>query len=94
MCIRDRGIDSSTPDGARLLASYRVMQDKCFQCHQWSTYKTSAQWVAAGKVVGGSTGASSVYTRLKNAGGDMPPEPIAQLTSEELSSIESWINGI
>jgi len=88
------GIDSSTPDGARLLASYRIMQDKCFQCHQWSSYKSSAQWVAAGKVVAGSTGASSIYTNLINAGGNMPPAPIAQLTSEEVASIEAWINGI
>ncbi len=88
------GIDSSTPDGARLLASYRVLQDKCFQCHQWSSYKTSAQWVAAGKVVAGSTGGSSLYTNLINAGGNMPPAPIAQLSSDELATIEAWINGI
>lgn len=88
------GIDSSTPEGARLLASYRVMQEKCFQCHQWSTYKTSEQWVTANLVTRGSTSGSGVYTRLKNNGSDMPPDPIAQLTSEELASLEAWINAL
>ena len=88
------GIDSSTPEGTRLLAAYKVMQAKCFQCHQWSTYKTSAQWVSAGLVVAGNSSGSDVYTILKNNGGNMPPDPIAQLSSEELSSIQTWIDGI
>ncbi len=89
------GIDSSTPDGMRLLAAYKVFQGKCFQCHQaWLGYKTSAQWVSAGKVTAGSTGGSDVWTILKNNGGNMPPDPIAQLTAEELTFVEEWINGI
>ncbi len=88
------GIDSSTPEGTRLLAAYKVMQGKCFQCHQWSTYKTSAQWVSAGLVVAGNSGGSEVYTILKNNGGNMPPDPIAQLSSDEVNSIKAWIDGI
>lgn len=88
------GIDSSTPEGTRLLAAYKVMQAKCFQCHQWSTYKTSAQWVSAGLVVAGNSSGSDVYTILKNNGGNMPPDPIAQLSSEEVNSIQTWIDGI
>lgn len=89
------GIDSSTPDGTRLLAAYKVFQSKCFQCHQvWSGYKTSTQWVSAGKVTVGNPSASVVWTILKNNGGNMPPDPIAQLTAEELAFVEEWINGI
>lgn len=88
------GIDSSTPDGTRLLAAYKVAQTKCFQCHQWSTYKTSAQWVSAGLAVAGNSGGSEMYTILKNNGGNMPPDPIAQLTTEELESIKTWIDGM
>jgi len=86
------GIDSSTPDGTRLLASYKVFQAKCFQCHTWSAYKTSADWVSAGLVSKGNSSASQVYTRLKNTGGDMPPDPIAELTAAELLTVETWIN--
>lgn len=88
------GIDSSTPEGVRLLAAYKVMQTKCFQCHQWSAYKTSAQWVSAGLVIAGNSSGSEVYTILKNNGGNMPPDPIAQLTSDEVNSIQVWIDGI
>lgn len=86
------GIDSSTPDGTRLLAVYKIFQAKCFSCHTWSQYKTSEQWVSAGLVSKGNTGASQVFTRLKNSGGNMPPDPIAELTSTELLSVEAWIN--
>ncbi|NOT79719.1 MAG: hypothetical protein HOP07_12065 [Bacteriovoracaceae bacterium] len=85
------GIDSSTPAGARMLGVYRVMQDKCFQCHQWSNYKTAEQWEAAGIVSRGSLSGSICHTRLKNNGSDMPPDPIAQLTAEELTAVEEWI---
>ena len=89
------GIDSSSPDGSRLLAAYKVFQAKCFQCHNsWSGYKTSDQWVAAGNVSKGNLSASQVYTRLKNNGGNMPPDPIAELTADELLSVETWINQI
>jgi uncharacterized membrane protein len=88
------GIDSSTPEGARLLAAYKVMQQKCFQCHQWSNYKTSAQWINTGRVTVGNLSGSSIYTRLKNNNGDMPPEPLAQLTADELKAVKVWIEGI
>lgn len=89
------GIDSSTADGARLLGAYRIFQAKCFQCHQeWSGYKTSAQWVSSGKVSAGNASASNVWTILKNNGGNMPPDPIAQLTADEMASVEQWIDGI
>lgn len=88
------GIDSSTPEGTRLLAAYKVMQTKCFQCHQWAGYKTSAQWVSAGLIVEGNSSGSNVYTILKNNGGNMPPDPIAQLTGEELETIKTWIDNL
>lgn len=88
------GIDSSTPEGTRLVAAYKVAQAKCFQCHQWSTYKTSSAWVSAGLVVAGNSGGSDLFTILKNNGGSMPPDPIAQLTTEELESIKTWIDNL
>ncbi|MBC7430052.1 MAG: hypothetical protein H7336_15665 [Bacteriovorax sp.] len=88
------GIDTSTADGARLLTAYKVFQVKCFQCHNaWSSYKSSAQWISAGLVSAGNQGASLIHTRLKNNGGDMPQDPISELTSEEFAAIEAWING-
>ncbi len=88
------GIDSSTPDGTRLLAAYKIFQAKCFSCHSWSEYKSSAQWVSAGLVSKGNTSASQVWTSLKNNNGTMPKDPIAELTSTELATVEAWINGI
>ena len=89
------GIDSSTAGGARLLAAYRVMQSKCFQCHSsWATYKTNALWVSSGKIVAGNPSASSAYTSLKNNNGNMPPDPYAQLTTEELETVTNWIQGM
>ena len=88
------GIDSSTPEGARLLAAYRVFQGKCFQCHSWSNYKTSAQWESAGLIVKGNSASSDVITMLKNYGGNMPPDPIAPLSTEELTNVEAWINAL
>jgi uncharacterized membrane protein len=89
------GLDSSTPDGARLLTVYKVFQAKCFGCHSaWTSYKSSAQWVSAGAVTAGSLSQSKVHSRLKNVGGDMPKDPIAQLTSDELAAVEAWITGM
>lgn len=85
------GIDSSTPEGLRLLEAYKVFQGKCFQCHSWSDYKTSQQWIDAGKVTAGVPGSSSVYTRLKNNGGNMPPDPIGALSTAEFTAVENWI---
>lgn len=88
------GIDSSTPEGARLLAAYKVLQAKCFQCHSWSNYKTSQAWIDAGRVVAGNPSASSIYSTLKNNNGNMPPDPFAPLTSAEIVLFEDWINNL
>ena len=89
------GIDASTPDGARLLVAYKAFQPKCFSCHSgYADYKTSEQWVNAGLVTPGMPSTSTVYTILKNAGGRMPPDPVAQLTTEEFEAVEAWISGM
>jgi uncharacterized membrane protein len=89
------GIDASIADGTRLLAAYKIFQAKCFQCHSaWSVYKSSVQWTSSGLVTQGNTSGSLVWTRLKNNGGDMPQDPIAELTTDELAIVETWINGI
>lgn len=86
------GVDSSTPEGVRLLEAYKVFQTNCFQCHSWSEYKTSEQWVTAGLVTKGNLTSSPVYTRLKNVGGNMPPA--GQLSTADFTSIENWISNL
>ena len=90
------GIDSSTPDGARLLAAYRVMQGQCFSCHAgYADYKSSAAWVASGssRVVAGSPTSSTIFTKLLNNGGTMPLNG-SQLSADDVAAIEAWITGI
>lgn len=89
------GIDSSTPEGERLLAAYKALRPNCFSCHQgYADYKTSEQWVSAGLVTAGNPTSSTVYTILKNVGGRMPPDPGAPLTAQELADVEAWITGL
>ena len=86
------GIDSSTEDGTRLLAAYKVMRTKCFACHEWSEFKSSAAWVASGRVAAGNAAGSALYTEISN--GRMPPPDAPQMVGEETAKIEAWINGI
>lgn len=88
-------IDTSTPEGVRLAASYSVLQAKCFQCHSgWSGYTTSQQWVDAGLVVRGSFLSSELIRRLKNYGGDMPPDPQSPLSTDEIAPLQTWIENL
>lgn len=90
------GIDTSTPAGQRLDAAYTVLKNECMSCHtgyhnSWANYRTSSAWINAGLVSPGSINASSVYTRLKNVGGDMPIlNP--QISETERQVLESWIS--
>lgn len=82
---------------AALADSFAILQDKCMSCHnyhqQWQTYRTSAQWVAAGRVIPGNAFASDLITRMKNFGGDMPLEGDS-LSSDEADVIRQWINAL
>jgi|SRR5690606_38356957 len=90
------GIDTSTPAGQRLDAAYTVLKNECMSCHtgyhnSWANYRTDSAWINAGLVSPGSINSSSVYTRLKNVGGDMPVlNP--QISEVEREVLEDWIS--
>lgn len=88
----DIGISAGDP----LYRPYQVLQTKCFGCHasEWSDYKNSQQWVDAGLVVRGNYASSALKTRLRNFGGNMPPDPYSPLTSTELEILRTWINAL
>lgn len=92
------GIDTSTPAGQRLDAAYTVLKNDCMSCHtgyhnSWNAYKTDLAWQNAGLVSPGSTAASTVYSRLKNIGGDMPLlNP--QISETERQTLETWITNL
>jgi uncharacterized membrane protein len=83
-------IDTSTPYGAALY----ILVNRCSQCHStWST-KTSNDWINEGKVNPGDWNSSSLKLSLKNFSGRMPPTPYSQLTSEEVTTLQTWVNGL
>ena len=88
-------IDNSSPEGQRLSSAYAVLQTNCFSCHGgWSDYTTSNQWINAGKVEPGSYATSLLVTRLKNNGGDMPPNPKGALSTADITVLQSWIDNL
>jgi uncharacterized membrane protein len=94
----DRGTyaDTGISAGDPFYQPYQVLQTKCFSCHgsEWSDFKISQQWVDAGLVVPGNYATSLIKTRLKNYGGNMPPEPFSPLTTTEINIISTWINSL
>lgn len=88
-------IDITSPEGQRLSAAYAVLQTNCFSCHGgWSEYTTSNQWINAGKVEPGSYATSLLITRLKNNGGDMPPNPKGALPTADITVLQNWIDNL
>jgi len=92
----DRGTyaDIGIPPGDPLYNSYIILQNKCFSCHVWGDYKTSAQWESAGLVTAGNFNGSTIIKSLKNYGGNMPKDPYSPLTSTEIESLKVWINSL
>ena len=87
------GLDSSTEDGTRLLAAYKVMRTKCFSCHgDWAEFKSSEAWIATGRVSAGNSVGSTLFIKILD--GTMPPPSAAQMVGEETSKIQAWIDGI
>ncbi len=83
--------DVSTPFGA----AQAVLSDRCFSCHgTWANYTDSQAWINSGQIAPGSWSSSTMYTRIKNYGGDMPPSPASELTSAELTALATWVNGL
>lgn len=92
------GIDTSSPAGQRLAAAYTVINNRCINCHtgyhnSWANLKSDAAWLASGTVVAGNTGGSSLISRLKNVGGDMP-KLNPQIPEAEYQTLIDWVNGL
>lgn len=85
----------------RLCAANEVLQKKCANCHTssihaaWTTYSTDAEWLAAGnnRVIAGNSDASTVITKLKNYGGNMPDQA-PELTDAEAKILRDWIDAL
>lgn len=88
-------IDTTSPEGARLSAAYAVLQTNCFSCHgTWASYTTSNDWINSGKIEPGSYATSELAVRLKNNGGNMPPNPKSALSSADDTTLKNWINNL
>ena len=83
------GVDPSTEFGQ----AYFVMRERCFSCHSGlGQLKTSADWVSNGKVDAGDWDRSYIRNYLTNYGGSMPPN--GDLTQEELTKLQTWVNNL
>lgn len=85
----------------RLCAANEILQNKCANCHTsaihaaWTSYSTDAEWLAAGnnRVVAGDADASTIITKLKNYGGNMPDQA-PELTDAEAQALRDWIDAL
>ena len=94
----DRGTyaDIGIPPGTPLYNSYIILQNKCFTCHAspYKDYTSNQAWIDSGLVIAGSFETSPLKLKLKNYGGNMPPEPTSPLTASEIETLKNWINGL
>jgi cytochrome c5 len=84
-----------TAAGDRYCAAQTIIQDKCVNCHsgyhdQWAAFTNDANWKTSGRVVAGSTAGSSLITRLKNQGGDMPADN-PQISDANYRTLIDWV---
>lgn len=75
-----------------------IIQTRCINCHtgyhdQWATFNDEAAWKASGRVVAGSTSQSSLITRLKNQGGNMPADA-PQIPDSEYQALIQWVQNM
>ena len=87
--------EAGTPAGDRYCAAESIIQNRCINCHtgyhdQWATYNNDSEWKASGRVVAGSTAGSSLITRLKNQGGNMPADA-PQIPDSEYQTLINWV---
>lgn len=91
----------SNQANTNLCAANEIIQTKCTNCHTspihagWAAYDTDAEWTASGnnRVVAGNPDASTLITKLKNYGGNMPDQA-PPLTESEVQTLRDWINGL
>jgi mono/diheme cytochrome c family protein len=95
---QSNGIDTSTAAGQRLSDAYDVLNDNCMNCHtgyhnNWSRLNTDAKWMNTGLIENGDPYSSTLLTRLKNIGGNMPKDN-PQVTEEQFDKMVNWIDNI
>jgi len=90
-----------TPTPSELLPTYTsiralIFVPKCLSCHSAGSSQSQRpldnyddMMANSSLIVAGDPGSSGVYTEVK--GGTMPPRNMNQLTSEEISVIQTWI---
>ncbi len=86
-------IDCTTESGARFCAALTILQAECSSCHThsiWGSYVTEAQWTKK-LVKPGDADTSSLITKLKNVGGNMPQDAGA-LSDDDFQTLRTWIN--
>lgn len=87
---------STVTGSANFISARTVMLNNCFSCHgSWSAWN-EAQFISNGRIVAASLDNSLLYTRIRgnttSFAGDMPVS--ANLTSEDIVTIKTWILGI
>ena len=87
--------EAGTAAGDRYCAAEAINQNRCINCHsgyhdQWASYTNDAAWKTSGRVVAGSTAGSTMITRLKNQGGNMPTDN-PQIPDAEYQTLLEWV---
>jgi mono/diheme cytochrome c family protein len=75
-----------------------IIQQNCANCHfhsGWAAYDTDEEWINSGngRVVAGDADGSTLITKLRNYGGNMP-EGAPQISNEDAETLRDWINGL
>lgn len=92
------GTSDIDPTNTNLVNAFEVIEDSCINCHSgyhsdWAYNTTDNDWINSGTVVAGDIDSSTLITRLKNRGSDMPKDQAA-LTDEEYNTLVTWIEGL
>ena len=92
------GQSTIDPNNTNLVNAYSVLEESCINCHSgyhndWASYDTDQKWIDAGLVTAGIIGDSTVITRLKNRGSDMPKNQAA-LSEDDYNTLVTWIEAL
>lgn len=85
----------NTCDGGALNQVCAVLNDRCISCHtgyhnNWASFTTNEKWQQSGLITIGNPNSSTLYQRIRNVGGDMPPTGTG-ISETELTTLRTWI---
>lgn len=91
-------IETTSPEGLRFYNAYNVISTKCVSCHtsyhnSYASYKTSQHWLDSGLITANDFDNSFLILKLKNYGGSMP-QGGAELSSDQITYLRDWIEGL